>query len=80
MLGSSAIALQSMFIAMVIAYIGEATSVNVVYSLRGLWSVLVITFFGAYFDNTEGDMPLKYKVYRIAGAIVMTIAVLLVFI
>lgn len=79
-LGVLAITVQSMIISLVISYEGHATAVNVVYSLRGMWSVLMVFFLGHWFDNKESDVSKKVFVYRCVGVLMMTVGVVLVFI
>lgn len=78
--GAMAIALQSLIIATVIGYKGNATAINVVYSLRGMWSVAVVWLLGSMFDNSEAHVGAKIFRYRCLGAFLMTIGVILVFI
>jgi hypothetical protein len=78
--GAVAIALQSLIIATVIGYKGNATAINVVYSLRGMWSVAVVWLMGSMFDNSEAHVGAKIFRYRCLGAFLMTMGVILVFI
>lgn len=78
--GAFAIALQSLIIATVIGYKGNATAINVVYSLRGMWSVAVVWMIGSMFDNTEAHVGVVVFRYRCLGAFLMTVGVILVFI
>lgn len=55
----------------------DAVSVNVVYSLRSLWSVALVWLIGHWFDNQERHMPTRLLAWRLAGAALMTAAIVL---
>jgi len=76
--GSGAITIQSALVTLVIGYYGNATEVNVVYSLRGMWSVLVVWSMGHLFENSESQIGKKLLIYRGVGALAMASAVILV--
>lgn len=51
--GAIILALQALAMAYVIGIYGHATVVNIVYSSRGMWSVLLVWFAGQWFENNE---------------------------
>ena len=55
----------------------DAVSVNIVYSLRSLWSVGLVWLIGHWFDNQERHMPTRLLIWRMAGAALMTAAIVL---
>ncbi len=55
----------------------DAVSVNVVYSLRSLWGVGLVWLIGHWFDNQERHMPARLLGWRMAGAALMTAAIVL---
>ena len=76
--GSAFIALQGMCIITTLAKWGDATAVNVVYSSRGLWSVLAVWAVGHWFANTERDAGKAVMQSRLAGAALLVVAIVLV--
>jgi len=76
--GGALFALQSIFLVSSIAYFGKATPANVIYSSRGLWSILAITFLGHWFHSTEKTLDASVMRWRFAGASLMFAAIVLV--
>ncbi|MBS0210082.1 MAG: DMT family transporter [Planctomycetes bacterium] len=70
------IALQSLGLITTTAVFGDATSVNVIYSARGLWSVAAVWLIGHWFGNTERHHGAGVLAMRLAGAAVMTAAII----
>ncbi len=77
--GAFLLALQAAGMAAALGLFGHATEVNVVYSLRGFWSVLLVWFLGASFGNDERKAGGLAFVFRTAGAILTIAAVGLLF-
>jgi drug/metabolite transporter (DMT)-like permease len=71
--------LQSVFFVSAVAVYGKATSANVVYSTRGLWSVILVWYTGHLFKNTEHESGKAVFGTRLAGAVLMTVSVAIVF-
>lgn len=61
-----------------LAFYSNPTAINILYSSRGIWSVLLIWFVGAYFGNTENQHGQGVMVRRLAGALILFAAILLV--
>ena len=61
-----------------ISLFGKATEVNVIYSTRGLWSVVAVWWIGHWFKNREQHLPRAVLLRRLAGAILLTAAVAMV--
>ena len=61
-----------------LAKFGDATAVNVVYSARGLWSVVFVWVFGHWFGNREREEE-GAAVFRnrLIGASLVATAILL---
>ncbi|HSI14675.1 MAG TPA: DMT family transporter [Chthoniobacter sp.] len=76
--GAFFMALQSFAFVSGVAMFGDATSMNVVYSARGVWSVVAVWFIGHWFANTEGQLGHSVLRWRLAGAALMTSAIVLV--
>lgn len=69
---------QSVVFVYSIAAWGNGTAANVVYSSRGLWSVLLVWQLGHWFGNRENEIGPSVFRWRIAGASLMMAAVALV--
>ncbi len=65
-------------ISLTLAVWGHATAVNVVYSVRGLFSVLLVWWVGHWFTNTESHAGRRVLLARLAGAVAMLGAIALV--
>jgi len=78
-IGGVLASIQSVFFVGAVAVYGKATSANVVYSTRGLWSVVLVWYTGHLFNNTEHESGKAVFGTRLAGAILMTLSVAIVF-
>ena len=76
--GCFLIAVQSLAFVMVIVKFRNATATNVIYSSRGLWSVLLVWALGHWFANREQHLGAKVLRWRLAGALLMMTAIALV--
>lgn len=76
--GAFFMALQSFAFVSGVAMFGDATSMNVVYSARGVWSVVAVWLIGHWFANTEAQLGGSVLRWRLAGAALMTSAIVLV--
>lgn len=56
---------------------GEATQANILYSSRGLWSVVLVAWVGRWFGNREGELPRWMIGTRMAGAFLVLLAIFL---
>jgi drug/metabolite transporter (DMT)-like permease len=70
-------AMQAMIIGSTIGIFHDATSVNVIYSTRGLWGVLLVWYIGHHFGNEERRDVGHRMIWRVLGAVLMMVAVLL---
>lgn len=66
--GAFLLAFQSMLMSGAIAIYGRASEVNIVYSLRGLWSVLLVWLIGHWFGNAERKAGSSVFIFRLVGA------------
>lgn len=73
--GAVLLALQAAAMAWTLAVYGDATAVNVVYSSRGLWSVLAVWGLGHWFANDERSVGSATLRLRLIGAILMLAAI-----
>jgi drug/metabolite transporter (DMT)-like permease len=56
----------------------QATSANVLYSSRGLWSVVAVWVIGHWFSNREQHLGARVLAWRLVGAFLMIAALLMV--
>lgn len=75
--GTLLIALQAMCIVCTLAYFGDAVNVNVVYALRGLWSVVFAFLLANRLQMGERHLSRATMHSRIFGAGLLTLAVLI---
>ncbi|MCH1495061.1 MAG: EamA/RhaT family transporter [Rubripirellula sp.] len=76
--GSLLISLQAICIVSTLAIYGDAARVNVVYSLRGLWGVVLAWAVAKRWGGAEADHSGRTMVARLVGAIILAGAVALV--
>lgn len=70
------IQLISMFLA--ISFYGKATAINILYSGRGVFGVLLVWMVGKWFGNTERNLGRRIFIYRLSGAVLLFAAIVLV--
>jgi hypothetical protein len=75
--GAALIALQSLLIVSTVANWGQAPVVNVAYSTRGLWSVLLVALVGQRLGVQDQSLRGWVLWARLAGAALLLISVLL---
>lgn len=78
--GALLLALNNAGIAVAIGLVGSATAVNIIYSLRGLFSVLIVWSAGHWFASEEQQLDGAVLRYRLVGAGLMVAAIVLVLI
>ena len=76
-IGGGILALQGILVAISVVSFDNATGVNIVYSARGLWSVVLVWWLGHRFLFRENERGRNTFMYRLIGAGIMMIAVLL---
>jgi drug/metabolite transporter (DMT)-like permease len=76
--GTFAFAVQACLFVSAIAKWGNVTPANVVYSSRGLWSVLLVWWFGRWTGIAEQQRGPRVLAWRLAGAVLMMSAIALV--
>ncbi|MBW8782693.1 MAG: EamA family transporter [Verrucomicrobia bacterium] len=75
--GAVALAVQAANMAVTLGVFGDATTVNIVYASRGLWSVLAVWLVGHWFRNEEGGLDAAILRSRLMGAGLMLAAIAL---
>lgn len=78
LLGCALIGIQALIFGSSIANWGHAAPANVVYSMRGLWSVLLIWAIGHWVSHEERALGGHVLVTRMLGATCLSLAVLLI--
>jgi drug/metabolite transporter (DMT)-like permease len=78
MAGTFTLGVQSVVFVSTVAQWGHAASVNVVYSSRGLWSVVLVWVFGHWVSSREQQLGSRVLGWRLAGAGLMMSAIVLV--
>ena len=76
--GSFVLAAQAIIFISSLAYFRNATAANVVYSSRGLWSVALVWLVGHWFGNREQQLGAAILRWRLIGAALMLVAIVLV--
>ena len=69
---------QSLLFVITVAKFRNATAANVIYSSRGLWSVVAVWVVGHWFSNRERHLATAVLRWRLAGAILLMFAIALV--
>ena len=80
LLGSFLMGLQAIVLISALAKFSDATAINVIYSPRGLWSVVMVWAIGHWFANREQHLGSKVLQGRLIGAGFLSAAVVLVFV
>jgi drug/metabolite transporter (DMT)-like permease len=75
--GAVCLALQSVIFVSAIALYGKATTANVLYSSRGLWSVIAVWLVGHWFSNREQHLARSILAWRFCGAALLLVAIVL---
>ncbi|HUI93115.1 MAG TPA: DMT family transporter [Chitinivibrionales bacterium] len=72
------ISIQGVAMAVALSRFGNATAMNIVFSSRGMWSVLFIWWFGKFLGNEERLLGRKVFWERLSGAVLILAAIVLV--
>lgn len=76
--GSVLLGTQSILFVSTLAVYGKATSANIMYASRGLLSVVLVWMIGHWFANSEQHLGKVVMRWRLAGALMMMSAIVLV--
>jgi drug/metabolite transporter (DMT)-like permease len=76
--GAVCFAVQGLMFMTSISIYRQATSANVLYSSRGLWSVVAVWGIGHWFTNREQHLGAPVLAWRLVGAILMIAALMMV--
>ena len=76
--GGVLLAAQSVAMGIALAFFNDPTGVNVLYSTRGLWSIVLVWGFGAWFGNRERHTAgRRTMLWRLAGTLLITVGVVI---
>jgi hypothetical protein len=73
--GALLLAAQALGMAYAISTYGQATTVNIAYNSRGLWSIVLVWAIGNWFGNTEREGGTRRMLPRMAGASLLVVAI-----
>jgi drug/metabolite transporter (DMT)-like permease len=76
--GAVCFALQGLMFMSSVSIYRQVTSANVLYSSRGLWSVVAVWGIGHWFTNREQHLGARVLVWRFIGAILLMAAIVMV--
>lgn len=76
--GSGLMALQLVGLFVLIVIYGKATVINIIYSSRGIWSIVAVWVIGHWFANTEKKLGKGVLVRRLVGAGMLCLAIAIV--
>jgi drug/metabolite transporter (DMT)-like permease len=76
--GAACFAVQGLMFMSAISIYRQATSANVLYSSRGLWSVVAVWGIGHWFTNREQHLGARVLVWRFVGATLLMAAIVMV--
>ncbi|MBT7853087.1 MAG: EamA family transporter [Opitutae bacterium] len=77
-LGSTLVAIQAIIISFAIGFFNVPTEVNILYSSRGLWSILLVVWIGHRIGITEATIPRIVLMRRLIGATLLLTGIFLV--
>ena len=76
--GAVCFAVQGLMFMVAVSIYRQATSANVLYSSRGLWSVVAVWAVGHWFTNREQHLGAGVLVWRFIGAVLLMAAIVMV--
>ncbi|MEM7558130.1 MAG: EamA/RhaT family transporter [Planctomycetota bacterium] len=76
--GGLLVAMQAICIVFAIGNFGDAARVNVVYTLRGMWGVVLAWAVAIRWGGAEAELPTPVMLLRLIGASLLTAAVIMV--
>lgn len=78
LLGSFLYAIEAIGFYIAISFYGKATAVNILYSSRGMWSIILVWSIGRFFVEKDLIVSSQVMFRRALGALLIFIAILLV--
>jgi len=77
LIGTLLMALQAMSMSWSLSRFGDATRINIVYALRGLWAVALARLLSGTFATAERQHSRSVMLLRLIGAILLTASVVI---
>ncbi len=78
-IGGLVLSVQGMMMGYALGFFHDAGRVNIVYGIRGLWSLVLVWLIGRWFGNDERHQSHDALGWRLAGTILLTVAIVLAF-
>ncbi len=75
--GSGMLCAQALVMATAISLYGHATAINIVYSCRGIWTIVLVWIVGHWFSNDEQHLGREILIRRLIGAALLVAAIAL---
>ena len=69
---------QACGLGLVFSIYGRATAVNIIYTSRGFWSILMVWWLGRFLGIAESGHGWRVMVRRLAGALLLMTSIILV--
>ena len=76
LLSSLLIAAQALSMSFALGRFGDATRINIIYSLRGLWAIGLAWTLGRMLQTDEAQLPPRILLLRLIGALLLTASVI----
>lgn len=76
--GSFIMALEEIILYAAIAFYGSPTAMNILYSSRAIWSIILVWTIGHWFKNTEKHLGKDILTHRLIGAVLLFAAIVIV--
>lgn len=76
LIGTVLMAIQAMSMSYSLSRFGDATRINIVYALRGLWAVVLAWIFSRLFGGAEARHSASIMLLRLTGAVLLTSSVI----
>ncbi|HAP07305.1 MAG TPA: hypothetical protein DCR20_05735 [Planctomycetaceae bacterium] len=77
LIGTLLMALQAMSMSWSLSRFGDATRINIVYALRGLWAVALARLLSGTFVTAERQLSRRVMLVRLTGAVLLTASVVI---
>lgn len=78
LLGGGLLALQHLGLLYSLSTYGQATAINILYSTRGIWGIVLVWFVGHWFGNKEKHVGGPVILRRLIGASLLMMAIIIV--
>lgn len=77
-IGGMLLSAQLLMMGTALTFFSDPTGVNILYSTRGLWSIVLVWMFGSWFGNRESQTAgRRTMLWRLAGTVLITAGVVI---